>query len=80
LVEIQPRVDYAGFFVYRIWSRIGPLAFLPERTLVFEMFHSLSGEVVVAADRLPADVAHEGAAVAAGDLVTAVLKRKRTNL
>ena len=38
------------------------------------MLHSLASEVVVAIDGLPADVAHEGATVAAGDLVAAVLK------
>ena len=37
------------------------------------MLTSLAGKVVVAVDWLPAEVAHEGPAVAAGDLVAAVL-------
>jgi hypothetical protein len=37
------------------------------------VFHSLSGEVIVAADRLAADVTHQRAAVAARYLVAPVL-------
>ena len=50
---------------------------LPEQTLVLEMLHALAGKVVVAGDRLSAEVAHEGATVAAGDLVAPVLRIKR---
>jgi len=48
---------------------------LPERAFVLEMFHSLSGKVVVAVDWLAADVAHKGAAVTTCDLVTSILKK-----
>ena len=46
----------------------------PERTLVLQVFHALSGKVAVTPDWLAAEVAHEGTAVAAGDFVAAILK------
>ena len=47
----------------------------PERTLVLQVFHALSGKVVVADDWLSTDVAHERATVAAGDFVAPILKK-----
>ena len=46
----------------------------PEWTLVLQVFHALSGKVVVAHDWLAAEVAHEGTTVAARDFVAAILK------
>jgi hypothetical protein len=42
------------------------------------VFHALSSKVVVARDRLPADVAHVSTAVAASDFVAAILYKNNT--
>jgi hypothetical protein len=50
---------------------------LPERTLVRQVFRTVSGKVIVSCHRLPADVTHERAAVAARYFVAPVLKKTK---
>jgi hypothetical protein len=50
---------------------------LPERTLVRQVFRPMSGKVVISGHRLPADVTHQRAAVAARYFVAPVLKKKK---
>ena len=50
---------------------------LPERTLVRQVFLPVSGKVIVSGHRLPADVTHQRAAVAARYFVAPVLKKTK---
>jgi hypothetical protein len=50
---------------------------LPERTLVRQVLRPVSGKVIVSCHRLPADVTHERAAVAARYFVAPVLQKTK---